>query len=348
MIFTLAELAELTGSTVKGDDNTQLKGVASLDKAKTGDISFVSNPRYKKTLAHSNASAIILSPVLADSYSGNALINSDPYLTFAKIVNTFYAENKPVASVHPSAVIAESADIGESVSIAANVVIESGVVIKNGVTIGANCYIGENSLLESAVVLHPNVTLYSETEIGSYSSIHSGAVIGADGFGYAPQKDKSWYKILQVGNVVIGSHVEVGANTTIDRAALGSTEIEDGVKLDNQIQVGHNVKIGEHSIFAGGTVLAGSTVFGKRCQIGGAVAVAGHLQIADDVIITGRSMVIKSITQAGVYSSGITADKNINWRRNAARFRKLDGMAKTIKQLEKKLEAYEKREQSHG
>ncbi len=341
MILTLEKLAELTDSKVTGDGSYQLQGVMSLEEATEGQISFVSSPKYKKHLEASKASAVILSPALAKDYSGNALINDDPYLTFAKTVSIFYAKNTPPPLIHPSAVIADNAVISKHVTIAANVVIESNVVIEEGVTVGAGSFIGERCVLKKNVQLYPNVTLYSDTRIGGNSVIHSGAVIGSDGFGYAPQKDKSWYKILQVGNVIIGSDVEIGANTTIDRAALGSTEIANGVKLDNQIQIAHNVKIGKHSIIAGGTVVAGSTEIGKACQIGGAVAISGHLRIADNVVITGRAMVISSINEAGMYSSGIVIEENKKWRRNAARFRKLDEMAKTIKRLEKKLEEHE-------
>lgn len=343
MAFTLGELAKLTGSKVKGDERLQLNDVVSLELAGDGDISFVSNPKYKKGLNTSKASAIILTPTMQSNYSGNSLINSDPYLTFAKVVNIFHPKDKPLPSIHPSAIIAESAIVSGLANIGAHVVIEENVTINDGVLIGANSVIGKDSILEDNVMLYPNVTVYSDTQIGSNSIIHSGAVIGADGFGFALQKDKIWFKILQVGNVILGSDVEVGANTTIDRAALGSTIIEDGVKLDNQIQVGHNVRIGAHSIIAGGTVIAGSTDIGKRCQIGGAVAIAGHLLITDDVTITGRTMVIKSINKADVYSSGITADENRKWRKNAARFRRLDDMANKVKRLELALAAREEK-----
>ncbi len=343
MSFTLEHLAELTDSDVKGDNNLKINNVATLEAASKGDISFISNPKYKKMLNTSNASAIILSPSMAEVYSGNALINNDPYLTFAKVVNIFYEGKTKQASIHPSAVISKNAVIGESVTIGSNAVIESNVQIKNGVIVGANSSIGENSVLHENVVVYPNVSIYSETIIGANSIIHSGAVIGADGFGFAPQKDKSWYKILQVGNVVIGADVEVGAGSTIDRAAMGSTEIGNGVKIDNQIQIAHNVKIGDHSVFAAGTLIAGSTIIGKYCQVAGGVAIAGHLQIADNVIITGKTMVIKSIKKSGVYSSGLAADESKKWRRNAIRFNQLDDMAKTIKQLESKLKQLEEK-----
>jgi len=340
-MITLGALADLTDSTIKGDNNYPLQGVATLKDAKEGEISFVSNPKYKKLINVCKASAIILSPSLAEDYSGNALINDDPYLTFAKVVYAFHATKSPAGQIHPTAIIDKSSNISASASIGANVVIEENVRVDDGVNIGANSFIGKRSVVKENTVIHANVSIYSDTQIGRNSIIHSGAVIGADGFGFAPQKDKSWYKILQVGNVVIGTDVEVGASTTIDRAALGSTIIGDGVKIDNQIQIGHNVKIGDHSIFAAGTLIAGSTTIGKYCQVAGAVAIAGHLQITDHVIITGKSMVIKPISKAGVYSSGIAADENKKWRRNAIRFSQLDDMAKTIKRLESQVKKLE-------
>ncbi len=338
MEFTLSRLAELTQTEPKGDKQTMLRNVATLKDAMAGDISFVSNPKYKRQLETTKASVVILSAQLAENYDGNALIAKDPYLTFAKVVRLFNPPKKLAASIHPSAVIDKLAVLGKSVNIAANVVIEKGVNIKDGVQIGAGSYIGENSNIDQDTLLYANVTLYSDSQVGKNTIIHSGVVIGADGFGFVLQEDKSWYKILQVGNVVIGDDVEIGANTTIDRAALGSTNIANGVKIDNQVIIGHNVKIDENTIMPGGSLVAGSTNIGKRCQIGGGVAIAGHLEIADDVMITGRSMVTNSLKTAGVYSSGITTEENAKWRRNAARFRSLDKMAKQLNQLEKKLQ----------
>ncbi len=337
MTVTLEKLSELTKSAVKGNKLTEINSVAALQDAQEGQISFVSNPKYVSSLESTNATAVILSPELAKEYSGNALINSDPYLTFAKVLEIIYKKEKPEGFVHHSAVVAEDANIATDVNIAANVVIESGVNVDKNTVIGAGSYIGKNSHLQENVTINPNVTLYADTKIGSDCIIHSGAVIGSDGFGFAPTKDKSWYKIPQVGNVILGKDVEVGANCTIDRAALGSTVIGEGVKLDCQIHIGHNVIIDDFSIMAAGTVVGGSTSIGKRCQIGGASAISGHLEIADDVVITGKSMVIKSIKSGGVYSSGIPSDANNKWRRNVARFRHLDEMAKTINQLEKSL-----------
>ena len=336
MKVSLEQLASLTDSIIQGDKNTELSSVAPLEDASEGQISFLSNPKYIKALATTNASAVILSPELAVSFNGNVLINKNPYLTFAKVLSIIYKEERIVNRVHPTAVVADDVVIENEVSIGPNVVIESGVTILTGAQIGAGSYIGKNSFIAQNTKLYPNVSIYADTRIGKDTIIHSGAVIGSDGFGFAIQEDKSWFKILQIGNVEIGNNVEIGANTTIDRAALGTTLISDGVKLDNQIQIGHNVQIGKNTAIAGGTVIAGSSSIGKRCQIGGASAIAGHLTIADDVIITGKSMVINSIKKPGVYSSGIAADENKKWRRNAARFRQLDEMAKKITRLEKK------------
>ena len=335
---SLKQLAELTGSTIKGDEQVQINDVATLQDANKGEISFVSNPKYKKLLETTNATVVILSPKLADDFKGNALVNDDPYLTFAKVVNIFHKPKKAQAHTHSSAVIAKDSIIGDNVKIAANVVINSGVNIGSNSKIGAGSVIAENTLIGTNALIHANVTIYADTKIGENCIIHSGTIIGSDGFGFAPQSDKSWYKILQIGNVAIGNDVEIGANTTIDRAALGSTVIGNGVKLDNQIQIAHNVQIGDLTIIAGSAGIAGSTTIGKRCQIGGAVAISGHLNIVDDVMITGRSMVMSSIKKSGVYSSGIATDENRKWRRNAARFRHLDEMAKKLKQLETRLE----------
>lgn len=337
MMHTLEELARLTNSSFDGDSNTQITTVAALDEAEQGQISFVSNPKYINKLAETSASAVILDKDLAESYQGNVLINNNPYLTFAHVLQILYAEPKSPGIIHKSATVADDTKIHQSAKIGPNVVIESGVIIDEDVIVGSNSVIGRNSRLYKGVQLHSNVTLYKDTKIGQNSIIHSGVVIGSDGFGFAPTDKKEWYKILHIGNVVIGDDVEIGANTTIDRGALGTTHINNGVKLDNLIHIAHNVKIDEYTAIAAGTVIAGSTIIGKRCQIGGAVAIAGHLNVVDDVIFTGRSMVMKSVKKPGVYSSGIATDENKKWRRNAARFRSLDEMAKKIRYLEQKL-----------
>ncbi len=334
--LSLNKLAQITTSELRGNADLLITGISSLDAATKGEISFAIGRKYLSQLDACNASAVILTADLATNYKGNVLINKSPYLAYAQVVAAFYPEQAVVASIHPSSVIDSSASIANDAYIGANVVIGKNVVIAKAVVIEAGSIINDNCSIGENTHLHAKVTLYENTQIGQNTRIHSGAVIGSDGFGYAPDQSK-WYKIKQIGNVIIGNQVEIGANTTIDRAALGSTHIADGVKLDNLIQIGHNVRIGEHTAIAACVAIAGSATIGKRCQIGGASAIAGHLSIADDVIITGMSMVIRSIKSAGVYSSGMPVNENRKWRKNIIRFTQLDKMAQKIRQLEKRI-----------
>jgi len=333
--LTLNELAEITSSELQGNGDLIITGVSSLEVAIEGEISFATGRKYLSQLNSCNASALILTADLAENYhADNSLINKSPYLAYAQAIAAFHPEQSIQPGTHPSSVIADNASIAESASIGAHVVIGENVDIADKVIIEAGSVINNNCSIGQNTHLHANVTLYANSQIGQNTRLHSGVVIGADGFGYAPNQ-KEWYKIKQVGNVIIGNDVEVGANTTIDRAALGSTIIEDGVKLDNLIQIGHNVHIGEHSAIAACVAVAGSATIGKRCQIGGASAIAGHLTITDDVIVTGMSMVISSIKAAGVYSSGMPVNENRKWRKNIIRFSQLDKMAQRIRELEK-------------
>jgi len=332
--LSLGELAEITGAKLQGDKHLQLNHVSSLSDAKQGDISFATGKKYLSQLLACKASAVIITPDLAVLYDGNCLIIQSPYFAYAQVVAAFYPESHLKADIHPSSIIDPSSEIASTAFIGANVVIGKNVQVADGVVIEASCVVGDDCSLGENTHLHANVTLYTKTQIADNCRLHSGVVIGADGFGYAPNQNK-WYKIQQVGNVVLGSNVEVGANTTIDRAALGSTMIANGVKLDNLIQVGHNVTIGEHTAVAACVAIAGSAHIGKRCQIGGASAIAGHLSIADDVIVTGMSMVISSIDTSGVYSSGMPVKENRKWRKNIIRFAQLDKMAQKIRALEK-------------
>lgn len=333
-ICSLAALAELTGSLLQGDAQLQIASVAAVEHARRGDISYIRGGKYRHYLQSTQAGALILPPDLAAEYTGNCLVNPDPYLAYAKVVARLYPTPCPSAGIHPTAVIDQSVTLGEACSIGAHVVIGadtwlgSGVVIEAGCVIGMGCEIGENTRL------YPNVTLGYNTQIGQRCILHSGAVLGADGFGFAPNQNK-WYKINQIGNVVLGDDVEIGANTAIDRAAIGSTAIGNGSKLDNLIQVGHNVQIGDHTAIAACTAIAGSTIIGDYCRIGGACAINGHIEIADHVTITGMTLVSHSIHQKGVYSSGVVQDENHKWRKNAARFNQLDTMYRRLLALEK-------------
>ena len=295
----LSEIAAAIGSTLKGDDSASIVAVAPIEQAKAGELTFITNPKYASMLSSCEATAIIASPKTdVSAFAGAVLLHPNPYFAYAKTMQFLYPEPESQSSIHPSATVAHDVIMGEHVTIAANVVIEAGTVMGDRVVINAGSVVGENCRLSDDVRLMANVTLYSGVQVGKRSRLHSGSVIGADGFGYAPE-NKVWHKIPQVGSVIIGSDTEIGANTTVDRGALNDTIIGNGVILDNQIQVGHNVNIGDHTAMAGASIVAGSTVIGKRCQIGGGACIGGHIELADDVIITGMSMVVGSIKEAG-------------------------------------------------
>ncbi len=332
----LDDLAETLDVVLQGDGDIEVDRLATLRNAQAGSLSFLSNPLYRAQLAHTQASAVIVHRDLASEVTCAALLSDDPYLAYAKASHLF--DHRPVqpVGIHPDAVVADDVILGESVSIGPNAVIESAVELADGVEVGAGSFIGAGSKIGAQTRIAANVTLYHGVEIGERCLVHSGVVIGSDGFGFAPGQD-GWYKIAQLGGVVIGNDVEIGANTTIDRGAIDPTCIGNGVILDNQIQIAHNVQIGDYTAIAGCTGIAGSTKIGKNCTIAGAVGIAGHLEICDGVHITMRSAITRSITEPGSYSSGTAMAKTSEWRKNAARFRHLDQLAKKIRELEKKL-----------
>lgn len=334
MTITLNEIAIQIGGKVQGDGGIAITGLATLMAANTGDLSFLANMAYKDQLQSTQASAVILHPEQAKGYAGSAILMDNPYLGYAKASMMFDSLPKPSGLIDSTACIDESANIGVNVSIGANAVIGKHVNLGDNTIIAAGCVIGEHTRIGSGTRLHANVSVYHGCVIGNDCIIHSGAVIGSDGFGFAPDQG-NWVKIAQIGGVVIGNNVEIGANTTIDRGALSDTQIGNGVKIDNQVQVAHNVVIGDHSAIAGGTGIAGSTTIGKHCTLAGAVGVVGHLTITDHVHVTGMTLVSKSITKPGSYSSGTALSTSDEWRRNAVRFRRLDDMAKRIQRLEK-------------
>lgn len=345
--YTLAELAERFSLSLQGDENTRVSGVAAIADAGEHDLSYVRDGHYQKYLTDTQAAILLLTPALAEQYSGACLVTADPYLYYAKITALFHPQPSVIAGVADSAVIADDATISASAEIGEYVVIKSGCVIGDGVVIGDGCVIGAACTIQQETYLHPNVTLAAHTEIGSRCIIHSGAVLGADGFGFAPE-GKAWCKIPQIGNVVLGDDVEIGANTTIDRAAMGSTRIGNGVKLDNLIQVGHNTQIGDHTAVAACTAIAGSTKIGRYCRIAGMCAIAGHLEIADGVTVTGTGLVTHSLKKAGMYSSGVAVEDNARWRKNSVRFRHLDKMARRLNDLEKQLAELQKESPANG
>jgi UDP-3-O-[3-hydroxymyristoyl] glucosamine N-acyltransferase len=333
MPLRLAELAVRFGCELRGDPDTLVERVAPLQEASSGSLAFLANPKYRKYLASTGASAVVLDAASARDCPVAALVARNPYATYARIAQLLYPAAQFVPGRHPTAVIESGAAIDATAWIDAHAYVGAGVVI------GPRVFVGPGSVLLAGVQLGADtrlvarVTLGEGVRIGSRCILHPGAVIGADGFGHAPDAG-AYVKVPQVGSVVLGDDVEVGANSTIDRGAIGDTEIGEGVKIDNLVQIGHNCRVGAHTVIAGCAGISGSTSIGRRCMIGGMVGMAGHLEICDDVAITGLSAVTASIRQPGVYSATFPADEVRRFRRNAARFNQLDDMARRLKRLE--------------
>jgi UDP-3-O-[3-hydroxymyristoyl] glucosamine N-acyltransferase len=333
--YTLTELTDILKAELRGDGSYVIDSIAPITTAEKNQISFVDQGVYAKYLATTNAGAVILTKENAGAFSGNAVIMSNPYVGYAKISKLFADIPTPNVGIHKGAVLGTNCEIdptakianstlGNNVKIGKNTAIEAGVVIGDYVTIGDNCHI------------FPNVTIYYNSVIGNNVIIHGGAVIGADGFGMA-NENGVWNKIYQLGRVQILDDVEIGANTCIDRGALADTIIENGVKLDNLIQIGHNVKIGANTAIAGCTAVAGSTKIGRNCTIGGACTINGHIEIADQVVVTGDSTVGRSIESKGVYSSGLTVLPHRAWLKIIMQLVQLDKLFNRVHKLEEKL-----------
>jgi UDP-3-O-[3-hydroxymyristoyl] glucosamine N-acyltransferase len=322
--FSLGELAVRFGLTLRGEPRLKVHGVATLSHAEPGFLSFLANSRYRRLLEVTKATAVLVSTADAELCPVAALIHPNPYLAYARIATLMHPEARYEPGVHPSAVVGRRAHIASSASVGALAVVEDEVEVGERASIGPGCIVQRGARIGADSVLVSRVNLYPGVSLGERCILHAGAVVGADGFGFAPNGG-SWVKVPQVGSVRIGDDVEIGANTTIDRGAIDDTVVEDGVKLDNQIQVGHNVIIGAHTAIAACTGISGSTVIGRRCMIGGMVGFAGHLTIADDVVVTGCSLVSASIKKAGSYSSGMPTVETRLWRRMVAHLRRLDG-----------------------
>ena len=329
----LSELAQRVGGSVEGDGDRDLHGVATLARAGAAQLSFFVNRRYRRQLADTQAGAVVLAPADRELFAGPRLIADNPYLAFARAAALLHPAPLPAPGVDPTARVDPHARLGQGVAVQAHAVIEAGVRLGDGVQIGAGCYLGEGVVVGAGTRLAPRVTLLAGTQIGARCLIHPGAVLGADGFGLANDRGV-WIKVPQLGRVVVGDDVEIGANTTIDRGALDDTLIGNGVKLDNLIQVAHGVRIGDHTAIAACVGISGSTVIGRHCVIGGGVGFVGHLEICDRVTVTGMSMVAQSITRPGVYS-GIPAEEARRWRRNIGRFHQLDELARRLLRLER-------------
>ena len=334
MTATLGEIAAVCDAELQGDPASEINNVASLQNSAPGDLSFFVNKHFQADLETTRASAVVLAAADASACPTAKLISSDPYLAYAKAARFLNPVAEFTPGIHPSAVVDTSAEIAAGCFIGANSVIGGNVVVGSGTYIGPGCVIEADVVIGSYCRLHASVTLMARVEIGARVLLHPGVVIGADGYGIANDGGR-WLKIPQLGHVIIQDDVEIGANTTVDRGSLENTVIETGVKIDNQVQIGHNTRVGEHTAIAGAAVIAGSVKIGRRCMIGGASAITGHIEIADDVVITGMSGVPNNIKQAGVYSSGVPITDNKAWRKNMARFRRLDELARKIARMEK-------------
>jgi UDP-3-O-[3-hydroxymyristoyl] glucosamine N-acyltransferase len=332
--FQLSELATRFSLELNGQAEAEISTVASLQDAGAGDISFCTGRRHLAELEKTRATAVILHPDMSESYPGNALLSENPHLAFTKIAHFLYPQRRKPAGIHPSAVVDAQATVHKTASIAENVTIEKSTSIAAGCEIGAGCFVGEDVIIGEGSVLRNNVTVHHNTVIGRDCILHSGCVIGSDGFGHARDGDH-WLPVPQLGRVVIGNDVSIGANTAIDRGALGGTLIGNGVKIDNLVHIAHNVSIGDDTAMASGVGVAGSTKIGKRCTFAGQVGVVDNIEICDDAHFTGQSAVRSSIRQQGVYSSGILLEDNRSWSKNAMRFKQLNTLFKQVRDLTK-------------
>lgn len=339
----LGELAALLGGELVGDAGLEITRIGPLESADASTIGFLANPRYQSQLAATQAGCVIVAPALREAAvaRGAALVCDDPYLSFARLTQWWAAQQRrpPAPGVHASAVVEEGAFIDPGASVGAMAFIGRGARIAAGVWIGPQCLVGDGAQVGEGTWLKPRVVLGEACRIGARGIVHSGAVIGADGFGFAPAKDEHgghWEKIEQLGAVAIGDDVEIGANTCIDRGALDDTVLEDGVKLDNLVQIGHNVRIGAHSAFAGCVGVAGSARIGRHCTAGGGAIILGHLEIVDHVHITAATLITRSIHKPGQYSGAFPFDDNASWEKNAATLRQLHALRDRLRALERK------------
>lgn len=334
--FTLAEIAERLGGRIAGDPGTVIRQVGTLERAGAGQISFFSNPRYRARLAATQAAAVILSAEAESATDRPRIVCDTPYAYFAKVARLLNPAAGFRPGVEPGAIVAPGAVVAQSARIEAGTRVAEGARIGEDVWIGSGCSIGAGASLGDGCRVFPSVVVYENCEIGPRGILHSGVVIGADGFGMAREDDR-WIKIPQIGRVVIGADVEIGANSTIDRGAIEDTVIEDGVKLDNQIQIGHNVRVGAHTAMAGCVAVAGSADIGRHCSIGAAAVILGHLRIVDHVTVSAGTVISRSLLQPGTYTGMFPFDDNADWARNTAWVRRLADLADRVKTLEKQL-----------
>ncbi len=339
-VVSLGELAKVLGAELQGDAALRIAGIAPLDAAGPADISFLANPRYAAQLASTSAACVIVAPAQREAAAqrGAVLVADDPYLCFARLTQWWARQHAsaPQPGVHPSAVVEPGAQVDASASVGALAYVGAGAQLGSGVVLGAQAHVGAGAVLGPNTRLHARASVLDGCRIGARGIVHAGAVVGADGFGFAPHEGR-WEKIEQLGAVRMGDDVEIGANTCIDRGALGDTVLEDGVKLDNLVQVAHNVHIGAHSAMAGCVGIAGSARIGRHCTVGGGAIILGHLELVDRVHVSAGTVVTRSIRQPGQYSGLFPFDDNASWQKNAAALRQLYALRERLRALETKL-----------
>jgi UDP-3-O-[3-hydroxymyristoyl] glucosamine N-acyltransferase len=339
LTISVAEVAALVDGEVLGDAARVCSRIGPLATADAATVAFLSHPRYRAQLEASAAGCVLVQPALREAVAQRpaAVLVDDPYHAFARLTQWWAARTRPAvaAGVHPSAVVEAGAVVHPAASIGPLAYVGPGARIGEGVVVGAQAHVGRDAELGAHTRLMPRATLLDGCRIGARGLVHGGAVIGADGFGFAPHQGQ-WVKIEQLGAVVIGDDVEIGANTCIDRGALEDTVIEDGVKLDNLVQIGHNVRVGAHSAFAGCVGVAGSARIGRHCTAGGGAIILGHLELVDHVHVTAATVITRSILKPGQYSGLFPFDDNAAWEKNAATLRQLHGLRERLRALEKK------------
>lgn len=336
MSLTLGDIAVRYGCELRGDPDLAVSGIGTLEGAGEGELAFINSAAYRPQLTSTGATAVILTAEYADDCPVAALLTGNPYLVYAQVAAELFPPKPLSAGIHPSAVVADGASIPASCEIAAGAVVEAGVKLGERVLVGANVVVETDAQIGDDTRLLPGVVIHHQVKIGARCIVHAGAVVGADGFGNARDGSGAWTKVPQLGRVIVGDDVEIGANTAIDRGAIGDTVIGNGVRLDNLVHIPHNLEIGEHTAIAAQSGSAGSTRIGARCMFGGHVGIADHIEIGDDIVVLGGTMVTGSIKKPGAYGGPASSAEEVAvWRRNAVRFRQLDDIARRLKQLER-------------
>lgn len=341
MKFTAQQIAKILDGEIVGDASVEVKALAKIEESKKGDLSFLANPKYMPYIYTSKASIVVVNKSFTpDKKINTTLIKvDDAYTSFSQLLELYNQIKFNKVGLSKKADIDSSSTIGEDVFVGAFTSISEGVILEKNVKIYPNCYIGKNVTIKENTILFSGVKIYHDCIIGANNIFHSGVIIGSDGFGFAPNGNINYKKISQIGNVVVGNDVEIGANSTIDRATMGSTVIGNGVKLDNLIQIAHNVEIGEHTVIAAQTGIAGSSKIGKNCMIGGHVAISGHLSIANEVKIAGQSGIASSIKKEGRIVQGPMAFDIKDFQRSYLIFKKLPEIYKTLNKIKKEIDS---------